>query len=151
MVGTTGSGRCPCSTPSDPTRTQLSIPVPANPGVRRTFCLGPVQFARTFVRGGKRSGNTGRLERSRCGGRRLRVFVNRHRWLPTNFGHRKEVLPVTQLRQLMIEELQRRNFAEHPSVPMFTVLNTSAVTSIAVRISWARSIFASTRRCCSPS
>jgi hypothetical protein len=52
------------------------------------------------------------LERSRCGGGRLRVFLNRQGGLPISFGHRKEVLSVTHLRQLMIEELRRRDFAE---------------------------------------
>jgi hypothetical protein len=54
---------------------------------------------------------TSRLERSRCGGGRFRVRMSRLLWLPGSLVRREGGFSVNQLRQLMLEELQRRNFA----------------------------------------
>ena len=94
--------------------------------------------------------NAGRHERSRCGGGRMRVFLDRHLRLPGSLVRREGGFSVNQLRQLMLEELRRRNFAEPPSAHTFTVLSTSANTFIAGPINSARRIFASIRRLCSP-
>ena len=58
---------------------------------------------------------------------------------------------MTRLRELMIEELRPATSPRQLSVPMSMVSSTSASTSIAVPISLARNIFASTRQCCSAS
>ena len=57
---------------------------------------------------------------------------------------------MTHLRQLMLEELRRRNFAVRPSALTCTVSSTSADTFIAGPISLAPRTFASIRRCFSP-
>ena len=56
---------------------------------------------------------------------------------------------MTHLRQLMIEELRRRNFAESTIHSYVHGSNTSAGTSIVVPISLVPSTFASIRPCCS--
>ena len=57
---------------------------------------------------------------------------------------------MTHLRQIMLEELKRRNYAGSLFALTSTQLNASVNTFIVGPISLARSRFASIRPCCSP-
>ena len=58
---------------------------------------------------------------------------------------------MNQLRQLMLEELRRRNFADTTIRTYLHGVRISAGTSVVRPISLALKTFASIRRCCSPS
>ena len=58
---------------------------------------------------------------------------------------------MTHLRQIMLEELRRRNFAETTIRSHLHGLSTSADISIVHPTSWVPSTFVSIKRCSSPS
>ena len=55
---------------------------------------------------------------------------------------------MTHLRKMMLEELQRLNYAQNTTRSYIRTVEEFARHLTAHRIAWARGIFANTKRCC---